>query len=326
MELARVLAARRSGRAFVDRPVEPAQIERLLEAARWAPSAVNRQPWRFVVVDRDAPTRAGVEAALDAGNAWARRAPLLIVACAQRPDPPRPRDTSRHDLGLATMSLILRAVDLGLRAHPMGGWAEAPLRQAVALPADFEPVTVVAIGYPGRPEDLDPETRAKDERPRTRRPLGEIASAGRFTTPYPATLRSAPPRYFECDIPLRFRDIDAMGHVNNAVTVTLLEQARVHFFAALFGVRGLDDFPFILAELALRYLRPIRLPDRVQARVHVTEVMRSSYRLHYQLRDPGDGSVFAEGETVQVSYDYQARRPRPHGPELLALLDPYLAG
>ncbi|MBI5477905.1 MAG: nitroreductase family protein, partial [Deltaproteobacteria bacterium] len=75
VELSRVIAARRSLRAYSDRPVEPQKLERLLEAARWAPSAGNRQPWRFVVVSREAPTRLAVEAALDAGNSWARRAP-----------------------------------------------------------------------------------------------------------------------------------------------------------------------------------------------------------------------------------------------------------
>ncbi|MGA8754565.1 nitroreductase family protein, partial [Candidatus Deferrimicrobium sp.] len=71
MEFHRVIGARRSLRAFSQRPVEQEKIERMLDAARWSPSCANRQPWRFVVVGTDAPSRAAVEEALDAGNAWA---------------------------------------------------------------------------------------------------------------------------------------------------------------------------------------------------------------------------------------------------------------
>ena len=84
MEFHRVIGARRSLRAFSQRPVESEKIERMLEAARWSPSCANRQPWRFVVVGADAPSRAAVEEALDAGNAWAKRAPVLIAAGARR--------------------------------------------------------------------------------------------------------------------------------------------------------------------------------------------------------------------------------------------------
>ena len=84
MEFHRLIAARRSLRAFSRRPVESEKIERMLEAARWSPSCANRQPWRFVVVGADAPARAAVEEALDAGNAWAKRAPVPIAARSRR--------------------------------------------------------------------------------------------------------------------------------------------------------------------------------------------------------------------------------------------------
>src|SRR3990172_6078463 len=103
MEFHRVIGARRSLRAFSQRPVEPGKIERMLEAARWSPSCANRQPWRFVVVGADDPSRAAVEEALDPGNAWARRAPALIVAGARRADAAvvESRDYFLLDTGLA---------------------------------------------------------------------------------------------------------------------------------------------------------------------------------------------------------------------------------
>ena len=328
MEHGRVILARRSLRAFSDRPVEPQKIERLLEAARWAPSAGNRQPWRFVVVGREASTRTAVEAALDAGNAWARRAPVLIVTCARKADGAvtQAREYWAHDTGLALMGLIQRAVDLGLVAHPMAGWDEAALRAAVWLPDDVQPLSVTAVGYAGRHEDLDPDTRAKDERPRTRKLLGEIAFAERYGELFEATLRPAPERYFEADLTLRFRDIDAMGHVNNAVVVTLLEHSRLLIFNAVYGPVDTVEFPFILAEITVRYRTPITLGDRLQARLHVTDVARSSFRFQYVLRDPGDGRVFVEAESTQVAYDYRAGRPVPLAPEFLAKLEPYVGG
>src|SRR5512137_2526254 len=114
MEFHKLIASRRSGRAYADRPVEAGKIERMLEAARWSPSCANRQPWRYVIVGTEAPARAPLEAALDPGNAWAQRAPVLVVAAARRADAAvvESREYYLHDTGLATMSLLYRAVDL----------------------------------------------------------------------------------------------------------------------------------------------------------------------------------------------------------------------
>lgn len=328
MEFSRILDVRRSGRAYSDRPVEPQKLERMLEAARWSPSCANRQPWRFVVVERGDPSRPAVEESLDPGNAWAKKAPVLIVAGARRADGAvvEGREYSRHDTGLAVMALILRGVDQGLSVHPMAGWREEALRAAVGAPDDFRPIAVVAVGYPGRPADLDEETRKKDERPRTRKPLGEIASRGRFGVPFLAAPSAAPAKFYETDIPLRFADLDAMGHVNNAVTLTLLETGRLLFCHEVLGVERVEEIDFILAEARVRYRLPILLRDRVRLRMHVTDVTRSSFRFVYTLFDPRDGRVFTEAETVQVAYDYAAGRPRPLSPEFLARIREYMDG
>ncbi len=328
MEFDRLIGARRSLRAYSDRPVEPEKIERMLDAARWSPSCANRQPWRFVVVGKEAAARPALEAALDAGNAWARRAPVLIAGGARKADGAtvESRDYHLFDAGLATMSLLYRGADQGLLVHPMAGWKEEAVRTALSLPADFVPIVVVAAGYPGSPEQLDEEARAKDRRPRQRRELGEIAFEGRHGEPFRGRLPSAPAKVYETDIPLRFGDIDAMGHVNNAVTMTLFETGRVKFFAEVLGARKVEDIEFILAEAVCRYRIPILLHYPVRLRMWVTDVSRSSFRFRCELVDARDGRIFTEAETVQVMYDYRTGRPKPVSPELLEKLRDYIGG
>jgi YbgC/YbaW family acyl-CoA thioester hydrolase len=328
MDFHRILAARQSRRSFSDRPVEPGKVERMIEAARWSPSCANRQPWRFVVVEKDAPSRPALEEALDPGNGWAKRAPVLIVAGARKADAAIVESREYHlfDTGLATMSLLYRGVDQGLLVHPMAGWKEALVRSALSLPEDFSPVAVVAVGYAGTPEDLDEEARKKDAKPRVRKGAGEIAFRGLFGAAFRGTLPSAPAKVYETDIPLRFGDIDAMGHVNNAVAMTLFELGRVKFFAEIFGARKVEDIRFILAEATVRYRIPILLEDRVRLRMVVTDVFRSSFRFRCELFDPDDGRVFTEAETVQVMYDYKTGRPQPVSSEFLDAVKEYIGG
>ncbi|HEU5360933.1 MAG TPA: thioesterase family protein [Candidatus Deferrimicrobiaceae bacterium] len=328
MEYHKVIAQRVSRRAYADRPVEPEKIERMIEAARWSPSCANRQPWRFVIVGRNDPSRAALDRALDEGNSWARRAPVLIVAGARKADAAvvESREYFLLDTGLATMSLLYRGVDQGLLVHPMAGWKEEPLRAALSLPGDFLPAVVVAVGYAGNPEDLDEQARKKDEKPRVRKATGEIAFSGRWGNPFRGTLPSGPAKVYETDIPLRFGDIDAMGHVNNAVTMTLFELGRAKFFAEVLGVRRVEDYEFILAEAKVRYRLPILLQDEVRLRMHITDVARSSFRFQAELFDPRDGRVFTEAETVQVMYDYTTGRAKPVSAEFLAKVEDYIGG
>jgi YbgC/YbaW family acyl-CoA thioester hydrolase len=328
MDFYRLIAARRSLRAYASRTVEPDKIERMLEAARWSPSCGNRQSWRFVVVDADSPSRAAVEEALDPGNAWARRAPVLIVAGARSQDGAtvESRQYFLLDTGLALMSLIYRGVDQGLLVHPMAGFREGPMRAALGLPEDFTSAAVVAIGYPGPAEDLDEATRVRDERPRTRKPLEEIAFRHRWGEPYSGRLPASPPKRFETELQLRFGDTDAMGHVNNAKIVTYLETGRMHFFAEVLGARRVEEIRFIVAEVSCRYRIPVLLHDRVLLRMYVADLSRSSFRFHYELLDPGDGRLFAEADTVQVMYDYAAARAIPLDAKFLNAVRDYVSG
>lgn len=153
----------------------------LLEAARWAPSSGNEQPWRWVVLPRDHPRRAGLEDALKPGNAWARRASLLLVSLAKttRAKNGDPNAWAEHDTGLATGFLLVQATALGLAAHPMGGWDAGALRAALEVPPDYRPMAVIAVGRHD-PALRDERLEEREARPRVRRQLAESAWLGAF--------------------------------------------------------------------------------------------------------------------------------------------------
>jgi nitroreductase len=183
MNLHPLIEKRRSLRAMDPaKPVPLDVITRILEAARWAPSSSNAQPWRFVVVT-GAEALEKARGALRKGNqTWANRAPLLIVVCAN-PDDDHIADGKPLyllDCGLATENLILQAIEEGLVVHPMAGWYEEPMREALAIPEPNRVVVVIAIGYPGRLEDLPEELQQKERAERVRKPLSELVHYDRW--------------------------------------------------------------------------------------------------------------------------------------------------
>lgn len=178
-----LLAHRWSPRAFVPEALSPTELDRLLEAARWAPSAANGQPWRFVVMPRDdEPGFAALLDCLVTGNqAWAKNAAALIlgVTRVQRPDG-KPHRWAWYDLGLAVENLVLQATADGLGAHQMAGFDADRARALYAIPEAFEPVVAIAVGRVAAPDTLDDEQRAREEAPRERKPRGEIIFGGEW--------------------------------------------------------------------------------------------------------------------------------------------------
>jgi len=172
-----LLARRWSSRRFAAMPLPEATIETLIEAARWAPSYGNRQPWRFIVVT-DPQVRARIHAALTRGNAYAKVAPVLIAVCGD-PDDGQIVDGKQYylmDAGMALENMLLQAVALDLHAHSLGGFDEAIVRDVLGIPQQVRVLALVAIGWPGRLEDLDERTRERELRERTRRPVDQIRS------------------------------------------------------------------------------------------------------------------------------------------------------
>jgi nitroreductase len=170
--------------AFSSRPVEPATLQRLFEAARWAPSCFNEQPWRFVVCTREHPAehQRFVDCLAEGNVPWARNAPVLFFSVAKRTFSRNgaPNRHAWYDVGMAVENLIVQATALGLFVHQMGGFDPARARTAFGIPEDFEPVAAVAVGYPGDPESLPPALRDRELAPRTRQPLASLVFEGQW--------------------------------------------------------------------------------------------------------------------------------------------------
>lgn len=182
-----VLAGRWSSRAIdPDRPVARTQLVTLLEAARWAPSSGNVQPWRYLVFDASVPdAREQARSCLRRGNVWAHVAPVLLLSLVDRywPGSEDPNPSALHDLGGASLSLCLQAAADGLVAHQMAGFERDAARERFALPERLAPVAFIAIGHPGRPDLLDERRREREQRPRRRRPVHETAFIGGWDGP-----------------------------------------------------------------------------------------------------------------------------------------------
>lgn len=190
-EILDVIRHRWSPRAFDPaRPVAAADLLRLFEAARWAASSYNEQPWRFVVAAReDAPDTyaALTESLLGHNPTWATAAPVWVLV-AVRLTLERNGKPNRHawyDAGQAVSQLTLQATSMGLGVRQMQGFDAAIARRACAVPDDHEPAVLMAIGYPGDPDSLEREAHRDAERaPRQRRPLDDFVFGASWGRPF----------------------------------------------------------------------------------------------------------------------------------------------
>ena len=182
--VAQLFLNRHSPRAFTEAALTEGEVETLLEAARWAPSGSNLQPWRFAWAMRGEPGFAAIaEALVPANRVWAEKAAALIVIASKavvlRDGVNHPHPSHAFDAGAAWMSLALQADLIGLKAHAMGGFDKPKAAASLNLPADHELHAVVAVGQMGAPELL-PEAFRPREVPSQRLPLAEIARRGSF--------------------------------------------------------------------------------------------------------------------------------------------------
>ena len=172
-----LLAERWSPRGF-DRAHEIGDdaLAALLEAARWAPSAQNSQPWRFLVTRRGEPAHDRLYAALAPGNqAWAGAASALILVAARTAgDDGRPQPWALYDTGQAVAALVTQAQADGLSVHQMGGFDTGAVRTGFGLGEDLTPVVVLAIGRHDSEAGLPEPLAAREAAPRTRHPLGDL--------------------------------------------------------------------------------------------------------------------------------------------------------
>ena len=172
-----LLARRWSPRAFdTNRPVSRSQLAALLEAARWAPSCNGDEPWRYLIWDRardaDGWQRA-FECLSENNRKWVKNVPLLMLSCAGSAfgHSGKPNRYAQHDTGAASVCLALQGAAMGLAVHQMGGYDAAKARAAFAIPEDYTPMAMIAVGYQTSPAVLDSETREKELKARSRKPL-----------------------------------------------------------------------------------------------------------------------------------------------------------
>jgi nitroreductase len=173
-----VFHERWSSRFFADRDVTPETMAKVFEAARWAPSSYNGQPWRYIVGHKGSDTFQKIAASLTAFNqSWAGKAPVLIVGCAATHFSHNGQENryAIYDLGAATAYLTLQAAAFGLTTHQMAGYDQEKARAALGIPQEFVLGAAIAVGYQGDPFGEPEEEIVKRElAPRDRKPLSEI--------------------------------------------------------------------------------------------------------------------------------------------------------
>jgi nitroreductase len=177
-----ILRRRWSPRAFSDRLVEPEKLQSLFEAARWAPSCFNEQPWSFIVATKQKPAEhARLLSCLVEGNQrWASKAPVLMVSVAKLnfDKSGKPNRHAFHDLGLAMGNMLVQATALGLFVHQMGGFSPEKVHEIYGVPEGFEPVAAIAIGYGLAADELPEAFREFDLGARSRKPVSGFVFEG----------------------------------------------------------------------------------------------------------------------------------------------------
>ncbi|AYA37965.1 nitroreductase [Hymenobacter oligotrophus] len=167
-----------SARSFSNQPIDDETLRTLFEAAAWAPSAMNEQPWRFVYAHREQTEAFGQlwSCLLPGNQPWAKNAAVLVLVLAHKAFAQNGQLNRHHlhDTGMATTNLLLQAGELGIHGHPMGGFDVAKTREAYHLPDELEPVTVLALGYVGPAEQLEEPFRSRELAARSRKPLEEF--------------------------------------------------------------------------------------------------------------------------------------------------------
>ena len=181
-----LIAKRWSPYSFDDRVVSEADLQSLFEAARWAPSSYNEQPWSYIVATKEKPEEFSqlLSCLVEGNQVWARNAPVLAMGVARlnftRNN--KPNRAAIHDLGLAAGHLVIEASARGLVVHQMIGILPDRAREVYKIPEGYEPMTGIAIGYVGDPDRLPDHLKERDLAPRSRKPLREFVFSGTWGT------------------------------------------------------------------------------------------------------------------------------------------------
>lgn len=176
------LRRRWSPRAFSDQSVEPEKLLSLFEAARWAASSFNEQPWYFIVTRKEEPSEFGkmLSCLVENNVTWAKNAPVLMLSVAQLnfAKNGKPNRHAFHDVGMAVANLIIQATTMGLFVHQMAGFSVDKARDLYGIPEGYEPVAAIALGYPGSPDSLSEPLKQRELAPRERKSQDEFVFSG----------------------------------------------------------------------------------------------------------------------------------------------------
>ncbi len=179
-----ILKRRWSPRAFSDRMVEPEKLRSLWEAARWAPSSFNEQPWHFIVATRDKPAEHEklLSCLVEKNQQWARNAPVLMVSVTELnfAKTGKPNRHAFHDVGLAMGNLLVEATALNLFVHQMAGFSPEKVKELFTVPEGFEPVAAIAIGYGADPSAAPEAFRQQETAPRSRKSINSFVFEGKW--------------------------------------------------------------------------------------------------------------------------------------------------
>jgi nitroreductase len=185
-----LLRHRWSPRAFADSSVTSEVLRSLFEAARWAPSSNNEQPWAYLVAAKDDPGNFAkmLGTLVEFNQNWAKHAAVLALSLAHLNNARdgKPNRVALHDVGSASAQLTTEANSRGLFVHQMAGFDANKAREAFHIPEDWQPVAAMAIGYPGDPATLPQPLRDREFAPRTRKPLSDMVMTGAWgqTAPF----------------------------------------------------------------------------------------------------------------------------------------------
>lgn len=192
VEIDRLIADRWSPRAFdPEHAIEADKITAIIEAAHWAPSCFNEQPWRFIVCNRhrkEVPWQYAVSCLAPRNQLWAKDAPLLIMACAVEEFSYNGSANrwAQYDTGAASENICLQASSMGLFAHQMGGFDAERAHEVFKIPRQITPMAMIAVGYYGNINNLAQDFVAGEQAARERKPLPDNFFDGDFETPYGA--------------------------------------------------------------------------------------------------------------------------------------------
>lgn len=162
--------------AFSNEKISEQELNTLLEAAHWAPSAFNEQPWQYIIGHNEDENFKKIANSLAEGNSWAKNAGLLMISLANKNFIYNDKFNKHHlhDLGAATALMFLQATEMNLYMHEMAGFDEEKIRKDFNIPNNIEIGAAIAIGKPGNKNNLTEEQRKREESPRKRKEIQEI--------------------------------------------------------------------------------------------------------------------------------------------------------